>query len=56
MGLEDRDSMRILRDALDSGGEQLVADFYTRWFATDLSARDLFPRTWRPSARSSVTR
>ncbi|KMO76595.1 NAD(P)H-flavin reductase [Mycobacterium sp. BK558] len=43
MGLEDRDSMRILRDALDSGGEQLVADFYTRWFATDLSARDLFP-------------
>jgi NAD(P)H-flavin reductase/hemoglobin-like flavoprotein len=43
VGLEDRDSMRILRDALDSGGEQLVADFYTRWFATDLSARDLFP-------------
>ncbi|KRE27648.1 2-polyprenylphenol hydroxylase [Mycobacterium sp. Soil538] len=43
MGLEDRDSMRILRDALDSGAEQLVADFYTRWFAADLSARDLFP-------------
>ena len=43
MGLEDRDSMRILRDALDSGGEQLVSDFYTRWFAADLSARDLFP-------------
>lgn len=43
MGLEDRESMRILRDALDSGGEQLVSDFYTRWFAADLSARDLFP-------------
>ncbi|BBX66993.1 FAD-binding oxidoreductase [Mycolicibacterium psychrotolerans] len=43
MGLEDRDSMRILRDALDSGAEQLVAEFYTRWFAADLSARDLFP-------------
>ncbi len=45
MGLEDRESMRILRDAfdLDLGSEALIGDFYTRWFATDLSARDLFP-------------
>ena len=45
MGLEDRDSVRILRDAFDPalGSEQLVGDFYTRWFAADLSARDLFP-------------
>lgn len=37
--------MRILRDALDPafGSEKLIADLYTRWFATDLSARDLFP-------------
>lgn len=37
--------MRILRDALDpaSGADTLIADMYTRWFAADLSARDLFP-------------
>jgi NAD(P)H-flavin reductase len=45
VGLEDRESMRILREALDvdRGSDQLIADFYTRWFASDLSARDLFP-------------
>ncbi|MBX7431928.1 2-polyprenylphenol hydroxylase [Mycobacterium sp. Y57] len=48
MGLEDRAMMRVLRDAVDPAGESgtsqaLVRDFYTRWFATDLSARDLFP-------------
>ncbi|MCG7595554.1 FAD-binding oxidoreductase [Mycobacterium sp. PSTR-4-N] len=43
MGLEDRESMYILRDALDTGDDALVGDFYTRWFASDLSARDLFP-------------
>ncbi|KMO72643.1 FAD-binding oxidoreductase [Mycolicibacterium obuense] len=43
MGLEDRESMHILRDALDVGDDALVGDFYTRWFATDQSARDLFP-------------
>jgi len=43
VGLEDRDSMHILRGGLDSGGDELVGDFYTRWFAADLSARDLFP-------------
>ncbi|CAN3126726.1 FAD-binding oxidoreductase [Mycobacterium sp. smrl_JER01] len=45
MGLEDRESLRLLREALDLdlGSEALIADFYTRWFAADLSARDLFP-------------
>jgi NAD(P)H-flavin reductase/hemoglobin-like flavoprotein len=45
VGLEDRDSLRILRDALDvdRGGETLIAEFYSRWFASDLSVRDLFP-------------
>ncbi|MDZ4266905.1 MAG: globin domain-containing protein [Mycobacterium sp.] len=45
MGLEDRESMRILRDAVDPdrGSETLIRDIYTRWFGADLSARDLFP-------------
>ena len=45
MGLEDRETMRILRAAVCPGPESevLIRDFYTRWFATDLSARDLFP-------------
>lgn len=45
MGLEDRESMRILRDAVDPdhGSETVVRDFYARWFGSDLSARDLFP-------------
>ncbi|MCH9641689.1 MAG: 2-polyprenylphenol hydroxylase [Actinomycetia bacterium] len=45
MGLEDRDSIRILRDALDPdrSAETLIRDFYTRWFGADPSARDLFP-------------
>jgi NAD(P)H-flavin reductase/hemoglobin-like flavoprotein len=43
VGLEDRDSMHILRGGLESGGDDLVGDFYTRWFAADLSARALFP-------------
>ncbi|BBX32083.1 oxidoreductase FAD-binding subunit [Mycolicibacterium mageritense DSM 44476 = CIP 104973] len=45
MGLEDRDALQTLRDAvdLDNGSDALIRDFYTHWFATDLSARDLFP-------------
>lgn len=45
MGLEDRESIRILRDALDPdrGSHDLVAQFYTRWLAADPSAHDLFP-------------
>lgn len=45
MGLEDQESIRILRNAVDPdrGSEALVRDFYNRWFGTDPSARDLFP-------------
>ncbi|EKF25417.1 oxidoreductase NAD-binding domain protein [Mycolicibacterium hassiacum DSM 44199] len=45
MGLEDRESLRILRDAVDParGSDELIRRFYTRWFAIDMSARDLFP-------------
>lgn len=45
MGLDDRDALRVLRDAVDPalGSSDLVRSFYTRWFAVDTSARDLFP-------------
>ena len=45
MGLEDRDALQTLRDAVDPdhGSGDLIRDFYSHWFATDLSARDLFP-------------
>jgi len=49
VSLEDRDALRVLRDAFapgDSGsdeGNELVRTFYTRWFALDVSVRDLFP-------------
>ncbi|MCV7285256.1 2-polyprenylphenol hydroxylase [Mycolicibacterium wolinskyi] len=45
MGLDDRDALQVLRDAVDpeNGSDALIRDFYTHWFATDLSARDLFP-------------
>ncbi len=50
MSLEDRDALRILRDAFgrdDSGrGNQtddLMHRFYSHWFAHDMSVRDLFP-------------
>lgn len=45
MGLEDRDALLTLRNAVDPdlGSDGLIRDFYARWFATDLSARDLFP-------------
>ncbi|MDV3129519.1 FAD-binding oxidoreductase [Mycobacterium sp. 21AC1] len=45
MGLDDRDALLVLRDAVDPqrGSDALIRDFYTHWFATDLSARDLFP-------------
>ena len=35
----------MLRDAVDPalGSDDLIGSFYTRWFATDISARDLFP-------------
>ncbi|MCV7252755.1 2-polyprenylphenol hydroxylase [Mycobacterium hackensackense] len=40
MGLDDRDALQTLRAAVDA---DMVGRFYTRWFATDMSARDLFP-------------
>lgn len=40
MGLDDGDALQTLRAAVDP---DMVGRFYTRWFATDASARDLFP-------------
>ena len=35
----------MLRDAVDPrlGGEELIRQFYTKWFAIDMAVRDLFP-------------
>jgi NAD(P)H-flavin reductase/hemoglobin-like flavoprotein len=45
VGLDDRDALRMLRDAVDPalGSDDLIRRFYTRWFAIDMSVRDLFP-------------
>jgi len=45
VGLDDRDGLRMLRDAVDPrlGGEELIRQFYTKWFAIDMAVRDLFP-------------
>lgn len=45
MGLDDREALMTVRAAVDPdrGGDGVISRFYTRWFATDLSARDLFP-------------
>ncbi|MGV0746212.1 FAD-binding oxidoreductase [Mycolicibacterium sp. XJ870] len=45
MGLDDRDALQQLQHAVDpqNGSGAVIRDFYTTWFATDLSARDLFP-------------
>lgn len=45
MGFDDREALSALRAAVDPahGSDPLMFDFYTRWFATDVSARDLFP-------------
>ena len=45
MGLEDRDSLRALRAAVDPmfGDNELVRQFYTDWFALDPAVRDMFP-------------
>ncbi|BBY58979.1 FAD-binding oxidoreductase [Mycolicibacterium sarraceniae] len=44
MGLEDRDSLRVLHAALNPGAdsEELLRRMYTRWFALDAPVRDLF--------------
>ncbi|MFV8054375.1 FAD-binding oxidoreductase [Mycobacterium sp. 48b] len=45
MGLDDRQALETLQNAVDpaQGSAPLIRHFYTQWFATDLSARDLFP-------------
>jgi len=45
VGLDDRDALAVLRHAVDPqlGSDALIGAFYTRWFAVDLSVRDLFP-------------
>jgi NAD(P)H-flavin reductase/hemoglobin-like flavoprotein len=40
VGLDDRDALHTVRAAVDA---ELVGRFYTRWFAVDSTARDLFP-------------
>jgi NAD(P)H-flavin reductase/hemoglobin-like flavoprotein len=41
VSLEDRDALRVLRDAF--ADDELVHRFYSHWFALDVSVRDLFP-------------
>jgi NAD(P)H-flavin reductase/hemoglobin-like flavoprotein len=45
VGLDDRDALATLRAVVAPSGDsdELIHRFYTRWFATDISARDLFP-------------
>jgi hemoglobin-like flavoprotein len=45
VGLDDREGLALLRAAVDpdAGSEELIRRFYTRWFAIDTSAADLFP-------------
>jgi len=41
VGLDDRDALQTLRAAV--GTDEVIGRIYTRWFAIDMSARDLFP-------------
>jgi NAD(P)H-flavin reductase/hemoglobin-like flavoprotein len=41
VGLDDRDALQTLRAAVDA--DEVIGRIYTRWFAVDMSARDLFP-------------
>lgn len=44
MGLEDPDSLSVLRDALTRPDrDELIGRFYTCWFALDGSVREMFP-------------
>lgn len=45
MGLEDRDSLRVLHAAFapENGAAVLTRRFYNQWFAIDTGVRDLFP-------------
>ncbi|AKK25812.1 FAD-binding oxidoreductase [Mycobacterium sp. EPa45] len=54
MGLEDRESLAVLRAAFENSGDpqaasdKLLHGFYTRWFALDTEVRDLFPPELAP--------
>ncbi|WIM87162.1 FAD-binding oxidoreductase [Candidatus Mycobacterium wuenschmannii] len=44
MSLNDRDALAVLHAAIDPDDRNgLIGRFYTRWFAFDVSPRDLFP-------------
>jgi NAD(P)H-flavin reductase/hemoglobin-like flavoprotein len=45
VGLDDRDALTRLRAAVTPphGSDGVIGQFYMRWFAVDMSARDLFP-------------
>jgi NAD(P)H-flavin reductase/hemoglobin-like flavoprotein len=44
VGLEDRDALRLLHDAVHPAeATGLIRQFYARWFYLDVSTRDLFP-------------
>ena len=44
MGLEDRESLRIVQSLLDGPtGDDVIQRFYATWFARDPSVLDLFP-------------
>ena len=55
VGLDDRDALRVLRDAFDPGrsapDNEFVRRFYTHWFALDaVGARPVPARNGRPAA------
>lgn len=45
MGLDDRDALEKLRAAIaaEPASDDVIRQFYTRWFAIDMSVHDLFP-------------
>lgn len=44
MGLDDRESLRVVQSALDGPGSgELISRFYAIWFDRDPTVRDLFP-------------
>ena len=45
MGIDDRAALAVLRGAVSPvrASDELIAAFYTRWFAIDNSVRDMFP-------------
>jgi NAD(P)H-flavin reductase/hemoglobin-like flavoprotein len=45
VGLEDQNALEKLRAVIapESDSDEVIGQFYTRWFAMDMSARDLFP-------------